>query len=105
MIEPPRPPAIMCGIAAFHGLPDPGEVDLDHGVPFGAGEFPRRFGRAEDPGVGDRDVEASEGGDRVGDGVEEVLVADVDVERRPHGGGGASTRRTVSFRSAAVGIA
>jgi hypothetical protein len=83
------------------GLEDTGEVDPDHVVPLLVGEILAGRG-ADDPGVGQNDVEATEFGDTFGEcRLEGGAVADVGL-RGDDPRSSASTWRTVSARSSDV---
>lgn len=80
MMDPPAPPDSRGGDSGFHGLPDTGEVDVDHRVPVLLAELVQGLAAVADPGVGDNDIQPAQLLDPATDrGVQGVEVADVDL--------------------------
>ena len=80
MIEPPLPPARICGTPAFTAFHTPLEVDVDHRGPVGFAGLVQRLSAVADARVGDDDVELAELLDAGVHGfLEGVVVTDVDL--------------------------
>jgi hypothetical protein len=79
IIEPPRPPALRCGIAALGGVPHTGQVGVDHVLPALLGQL---LGSADtaDAGVGRDDVQPAQLGHPVVECLLQcAVVADVGL--------------------------